>query len=104
MKLLCKNRDRSVRASELFQNPASGGIRERGERNIEDGFAILNHVVQYITGFGYMQGAEPALAEIRPAGYSELTTGFLTPLNLHSRSGMEGELDWFKPSSRHFSV
>jgi len=56
MKLPGKIRDRSVRASELFQNAASGGIRERGERSIEDGSRILNHVVQYIMRIGDMQG------------------------------------------------
>jgi hypothetical protein len=56
VKLLGKVRDRSVRASELFQNAASGGIRERGERNIEDGSRILNHMVQYIPRIGDMQG------------------------------------------------
>src|SRR5262245_5604224 len=43
-----KVRDRSVCASELLQNAASGGVRERGERGIEAGSRILNHVVQYI--------------------------------------------------------
>src|ERR1051325_4161681 len=43
-----KLRDRSVGTSELLQNAASGGIRERGERGIEAGPSILNHVVQYI--------------------------------------------------------
>src|SRR6202035_2964445 len=33
----------------LFQNAASGGVRERGERGIEAGPAILNHIVQYVT-------------------------------------------------------
>ncbi len=56
MKLLGKVRDRSVRASELFQNTAPGGIRKRGERSIENGFPILNHLVQYITRAGDMQG------------------------------------------------
>jgi hypothetical protein len=60
VKLLGKVRDRSVRASELFQNAASGGIRERGERSIENGSRILNHVVQYIARIGDMQGAERA--------------------------------------------
>src|SRR4029434_10852118 len=41
--------DRSVCTPELLQNAASGGIRERGERRIEAGPGILNHVVQYIT-------------------------------------------------------
>src|SRR5678810_1189689 len=41
--------DRSVCTSELLQNAASGGVRERGERGIEAGSLILNHVVQYVT-------------------------------------------------------
>src|SRR5215813_11463820 len=44
-----KRRDRSVGTSELLQNAASGGIRERGERGIEAGLLILNHTVQYLT-------------------------------------------------------
>jgi len=39
--------DRSVRTPELLQNAASGGVRERAERGIEVGAAILNHTVQY---------------------------------------------------------
>jgi len=31
----------------LLQNAASGGVRERAERGIEVGLAILNHTVQY---------------------------------------------------------
>src|SRR6266542_4746901 len=46
--LLGKVRDRSVGTSQLLQNAASGGVRERGERGIEAGCRILNHVVQYI--------------------------------------------------------
>jgi hypothetical protein len=34
-------------------NTASGGVRERGERGIEAGPVILNHIVQYITR-GYL--------------------------------------------------
>src|SRR6188768_1442411 len=49
MELVGKVRDRSVCTPELLQNAASGGIRERGERGIEAGPAILNHMVQYIT-------------------------------------------------------
>src|SRR6478736_5510870 len=49
VKLLGKVRDRSVCTPELLQNAASGGVRERGERGIEAGSDILNHVVQYIT-------------------------------------------------------
>ena len=34
MELLGKVRDRSVGTSQLLQNAASGGVRERGERGI----------------------------------------------------------------------
>src|SRR5512143_217286 len=47
--LLGKVRDRSVCTRELLQDAASGGVRERGERGIEAGPDILNHVVQYTT-------------------------------------------------------
>ncbi len=47
VELLGKVRDRSVCTSELLQNAAPGGVRERGERGIEAGLRILNHVVQY---------------------------------------------------------
>jgi hypothetical protein len=33
----------------LLQNAASGGVRERAERGIEVGLAILSHTVQYTT-------------------------------------------------------
>src|SRR5512147_2448917 len=49
VELLGKVRDRSVCTPELLQNAASGGVRERGERGIEAGPDILNHVVQYTT-------------------------------------------------------
>src|SRR5499426_2340310 len=49
VELLGEVRDRSVGTSELLQNAASGGIRERGERSIEADPCILNHMVQYIT-------------------------------------------------------
>src|SRR6202163_3376279 len=49
VELLGKVRDRSVCTPELLQNAASGGVRERGERSIEAGSGILNHVVQYVT-------------------------------------------------------
>src|SRR5262245_39144984 len=45
VELLGKVRDRCVGTSELLQNAASGGIRERGERGIEAGPHILNHTV-----------------------------------------------------------
>src|SRR5580658_3019830 len=46
---LGKVRDRSICTPELLQNATSGGIGERGERDIESCLAILNHVVQYLT-------------------------------------------------------
>ena len=49
VELVGKVRDRSVCTPELLQNAASSGVRERGERGIEAGPGILNHVVQYIT-------------------------------------------------------
>src|SRR5215510_6064438 len=44
-----KVRDRGLCTSELLQNAASGGVRERGERGVEAGVRILNHSVQYVT-------------------------------------------------------
>src|ERR1700681_1878544 len=49
VELLGKVRDRSVCTPELLQYAASGGVRERGERGIEAGPGILNHVVHYVT-------------------------------------------------------
>ena len=49
MEPLGKGCDGSVRTPELLQNAASGGVRERTERGIEVGLAILNHMVQYST-------------------------------------------------------
>src|SRR6185369_13809440 len=49
VELLGKVRDRGVGSSELLQNPAPRGVRERGERSIKPGRHILNHMVQYIT-------------------------------------------------------
>src|SRR5215510_15148276 len=48
LELLGKVHDRRVCPPELLQNAASGGVGERGERRIEAGPVILNHVVQYI--------------------------------------------------------
>src|SRR5213076_1853948 len=45
---LGKVRDRSVGSSELLQNAAPRGVRERGERSIKSGRLILNHMVQYL--------------------------------------------------------
>src|SRR5688572_27357006 len=64
VELLGKVRDRSVCTPELLQNAASRGVRERGERGIETGFQILNHVVQYIThGLAARKGTPSARAE-----------------------------------------
>src|SRR5262245_33483836 len=49
VELLGEVRDRGLCMSELLQNAASGCVRERGERGIETGCCILNHMVQYIT-------------------------------------------------------
>jgi hypothetical protein len=49
VELLGKVRDRSFSPPELFQNAASGGVSERGERGVEAGLDILNHMVQYLT-------------------------------------------------------
>src|SRR5512147_1860554 len=48
VELVGKVRDRRVCTPELLQNTASGGVRERGERGVEVGSRMLNHVVQYI--------------------------------------------------------
>ena len=57
VELLGKIRDRRVCASELLENAASGGVRERGERGVETGPRILNHLVQYNNALiGGMQG------------------------------------------------
>src|SRR5262245_16805096 len=50
-------RNRSVCSPELLQNAASGGVGECGERGIEAGPVILNHIVQYTThGLAVMAG------------------------------------------------
>src|SRR5437867_4034913 len=60
VELLGKVRDRRVGTAELFQNAASGGIRERGERVIEAGLFILNHAVQYTAHGAALQGGPSA--------------------------------------------
>src|SRR5499426_3745143 len=48
--------DRSICTSDVLQNAASGGVRERSERGIEAGLRMLNHLVQYARSVGDMQG------------------------------------------------
>src|SRR5215469_10129403 len=50
MELSGEVRDRSVGAAELLEHAAPGRVRQRGERSVEAGFVILNHIVQYIAG------------------------------------------------------
>src|SRR4249920_2512595 len=64
VELLGKVRDRSVCSSELLQNAASGGVRERGERGIEAGCRILNHVVQYLTYRSAARKARPSARSV----------------------------------------
>src|SRR5512145_3285221 len=59
VELFGKGRDRSVRTPELLQNAASGGVRERAERGIEVGLAILSHTVQYTTWVTACNGRPP---------------------------------------------
>ena len=49
--------DGRVRAPELLQHAAAGSIRERGERGVETGVLILNHMVQCMTSAGAKQGS-----------------------------------------------
>ena len=46
MELLCKLRNRSIRAPELLQNATSSGVRERGKGGVEASCRKLNHMVQ----------------------------------------------------------
>src|SRR5688572_27278008 len=61
-----KVRDRRVCTPELLQNATPGDVRKRGERGIEAGASILNHMVQYInTSIGGMQAeAERAVQAV----------------------------------------
>src|SRR5690606_15471774 len=56
VEFLGKLRDRSVGLPQSFENAASGGIRKRGKRGIQADLLILNHMVQYKSGKGRMQG------------------------------------------------
>src|SRR6202042_646600 len=70
VKLIGEVRDRSVRTAELLQNAASRGVRERGERDVEGGLGILNHVVQYGARIDDMQGGRARAAS--PAAFSRI--------------------------------
>jgi hypothetical protein len=65
---LGKGCDRSVRTPELLQNAATGGVRERAERGIEAGLAILSHMVQYTTWVMECNGRLNARCVARRAG------------------------------------
>src|SRR5690606_29206109 len=56
-----KLRDRRVRMPQPFQDAASGGVRERGERGIQRGALTLNHTVHYKPAERRMQGASGQL-------------------------------------------
>src|SRR6185295_11256289 len=49
VELLGQVRDRRFRATQLLEDAATGDVRQRGERGIEAGVRILNHLVQYLT-------------------------------------------------------
>jgi len=66
VELLGEVRDGSVGTSELLENAASGGIRERGERVIEPGPCILNHAVQYTMHGDGTQGEPGRGRRFRP--------------------------------------
>ena len=69
--------DRSVRAYKLFQDPTPGGIGKRSEPGIENGFFILNHMVQYIAGRHDVQGlsGKRSYLQIREPGVNALRNG-----------------------------
>src|SRR5215813_7554624 len=84
VELLGQVRDRSVCTPELLQNAASGRVRERGERGIEAGPGILNHLVQYSdTRICGMQGEAGAM----PKGSSSLTAARCASSRLRRGSG-----------------
>src|SRR5690242_8505143 len=56
MEPLGESRNRGVFASELLQHAPAGRVRKRGERGIEGGRPILNHMVQYTGRVDRVQG------------------------------------------------
>src|SRR5277367_398616 len=88
---LGKGCDRSVRTPELLQNAASGGVRERAERGIEVGLAILSHTVQYTTWVTACNGRLSACCVARrstwrshrPDGSTEYRAECDRPARLH---------------------
>ncbi len=65
VELLGQVRDRRFRATQLLEDAAPGDVRQRGERGVEAGIRILNHMVQYpTTGLRGMQGR--AISSTRP--------------------------------------
>jgi hypothetical protein len=56
VEFLGKVRDRSVCTPELLQHATSSDVGKRGERGIEAGLSILNHVAQYAASELRMQG------------------------------------------------
>ena len=56
--------DRSVCTPELLENAASSGVGERGERGIEVGLGIVNHVVQYLSRGQTARKARPSSGSV----------------------------------------
>src|SRR5215467_2536300 len=65
VELLGQIRDRRFRATQLLEDAATGDVCKRGERGIEVGICILNHMVQYLT---QASAACKAGAMTRPRG------------------------------------
>src|SRR5262245_18844872 len=70
----------------MLEHAAPGGIRQRGERVVEAGLQILNHVVQYTdTPSGMQGGFEREL----PVGFRPSSVRRGTPVGLGPLSGGE---------------
>src|SRR5262247_721089 len=89
VELLGKVRDRSVGTSELLQNAASGGIRERGEGVIETAPSILNHAVQYTRHGAACKGRSDQVGRVRSSAKSgrgrRTAVGEVSQLHARSR-------------------